>query len=546
MSSRWDSWGTGRRARSAFTRSREHANIAPVGGPFKAPGTGKSVEPILPLRLTLPARSSGLLVRSLHEQLRTAIRDGRLQPGLQLPPTRSLARALRIARNTALAAYHGLLSEGYLVARRGAGTFVADVRGRFIPSPPTRQLRGRAALSKRWLRPPAFFSPEQRSYRYNFAVGTPDIASLPFETWARCARRATRGLRKADLIGGDTAGRAALRHAIAQHVSFARAIACEPNDIIVTAGAQQAFDLLARVLVTPRRTVVALEEPCYPPLRHVMQIAGARIATAPVDEEGLVVDRVSSDARIVCVTPSHQFPLGYPLSIARRAALLRFARKHRATVIEDDYDGEYHFGGGPLDALKTLDHDERVFYVGTFSKSLFPALRLGYIVAPSWARPALIAAKTLVDRHCSIEAQDTLAAFITEGHLARYVRKMTRIYAERRTALLTALARHCRALVLPMHCVAGLHISAELLVPTSAQHIVEGAERRGLKLQAVSRYASGKDPINAVALGYGAIGAHEIDAGISLFAEVARETDTRARERSAHGTRRRTNGTDAT
>lgn len=489
------------------------------------------MEPILPLRLTLPARSSRLLVRSLHEQLRTAIRDGRLQSGLQLPPTRNLARALRISRNTALAAYHRLLSEGYLVARRGAGTFVADVRGRTNSSPPRRRVRGHAALRELWRRPPTFFASDKPSYRYNFAMGMPDVASFPFETWARCARRATRRLRKADLTGGDTAGRPALRHAIAQHVSFARAIACEPNDIIVTAGAQQAFDLLARVLVTPRRTVVALEEPCYPPLRHVMQIAGARIAAAPVDEEGLAVDRVSPHARIVCVTPSHQFPLGYPMSLARRAALLRFAHEHHATVIEDDYDGEYRFGGGPLDALKTLDRDERVFYVGTFSKSLFPALRLGYIVAPSWARPALIAAKALVDWHCSIEAQDTLAAFIAEGHLARHIRKMTRIYAERRTALHAALARHCRSLVLPMHSVAGLHLSAKLLAPVSAQHILANAERRGLKLQAVSRFSSARRPINALGFGYGAIATHDVDAGIALFADVARETGTRTRAR---------------
>ena len=489
------------------------------------------MEPILPLRLTLPPRSSRLLVRSLHDQLRTAIRDGRLQAGLQLPPTRALARALRISRNSALAAYDRLLSEGYLVARRGAGTYVADVRSRFHASPPKHRMRGHPALRELWRRPPSFFAAENRSYRYNFAMGTPDLANFPFEIWARCARRATRGLRKADLTRADPAGRPALRDAIAQHVSFARAIACEPSDIIVTAGAQQAFDLLARVLVTPRHTLVALEEPCYPPLRHVMQIAGARIATAPVDEEGLVVDRVSPRARIVCVTPSHQFPFGYPMSLARRDLLLRFAREHRAAVIEDDYDGEYRFGGGPLDALKTLDHDERVFYVGTFSKSLFPALRLGYIVTPAWARTALIAAKALVDGHCSIETQDTLAAFIAEGHLARHVRKMTRIYAERRTALVAALAEHGRSLVAPMHSIAGLHISAKLLLPLSAQQILAKAEHRGLKLQDVSQYSSARRPVNALGFGYGAIATHEIDAGIALFADVARESGTVARAR---------------
>jgi len=489
------------------------------------------MEPILSLRLTLPARSSRLLGTSLRDQLRTAIRDGRLQSGLQLPPTRNLAHALRISRNTALAVYHHLLSEGYLVTRRGAGTFVADVRGRFNASPPKRRTRSQAALRDIWRRPPTFFATQQPSYRYDFVMGAPDVASFPFEIWARCARRAARSLRKSDLTGGDTAGRQALRHAIAQHVSFARAIACEPDDIIVTAGAQQAFDLLARVLVTPRRTVVTLEEPCYPPLRHVMETAGARVTGAPVDDEGLIVDSVSAHTRVVCVTPSHQFPLGYPMSLARRAALLRFAREHHATVIEDDYDGEYRFGGGPLDALQTLDRDDRVFYVGTFSKSLFPALRLGYIVAPSWARPALIAAKALVDRHCSIETQDTLAAFIAEGHLARHVRKMTRIYAERRAVLLASLDRHCRSLLLPLHSVAGLHISAKLLAPSVASHLPANAEQRGLKLQAISRFSSARRPINGLGFGYGAIATHDIDAGIALLADVIRETRTLRRAR---------------
>jgi GntR family transcriptional regulator/MocR family aminotransferase len=262
-----------------------------------------------------------------------------------------------------------------------------------------------------------------------------------------------------------------------------------------------------------------------------MQIAGARVTAAPVDAEGMLVDRVSPRARVVCVTPSHQFPLGYPMSLARRVALLRFARQHHATVIEDDYDGEYRFGGGPLDALKTLDRDERVFYVGTFSKSLFPALRLGYIVAPSWARPALIAAKALVDRHCCIESQDTLAVFIAEGHLARHVRKMTRIYAERRAALLAALARHCGSLVVPMHSVAGLHVSATLRVQVSAQTILESAERRGMKLQAISRFSSAKRPVNAIGFGYGAIATQDIDAGVALFADMIGGTRTPARVR---------------
>src|SRR6185436_17297532 len=214
----------------------------------------------------------------------------------------------------------------------------------------------------------------------------------------------------------------------ARHVSFARAVACDPDDVTVTAGAQQAFDLLARILVVPKRTVVALENPGYPPLRAAFAAAGARIAAVPVDEQGLIVERLPAQAKIVCVTPSHQFPLGAVMSASRRAALLEFAQRQGAVVIEDDYDGEFRFTDRPLDALQTLDRTESVFYVGTFSKSLLPALRLGYIVAPSWARAALVAAKATMDGYCGPHTQNTVAALVRGGFLSSYVRKMHRVY----------------------------------------------------------------------------------------------------------------------
>jgi GntR family transcriptional regulator/MocR family aminotransferase len=301
--------------------------------------------------------------------------------------------------------------------------------------------------------------------------------------WRRLVARAARTSSK-DWLPCEPQGRADLRAAIAQHVSFTRAIACSADDIIVTAGSQQAFDLLARVLVTPKRTVVAFEEAHYPPLRQVFRAAGARIVTAPVDLEGIVVDRISTKARIVCVTPSHQLPLGSPMSFERRAALLKFARRYRASIIEDDYDGEYRFGQRPLDALQTLDGDERVFYVGTFTKVLFPTVRVGYIIAPSWARAALIAAKQLTDRHTTVLIQDALTAFLTEGHLVRHVRKMTRVYAARRVLL---LAR-----------------AAEV----------------GIKVQAVSEFAIGKASLNGLGFGYGGIADANVEPGVRLLANV--------------------------
>jgi GntR family transcriptional regulator/MocR family aminotransferase len=482
------------------------------------------MDPSLALGIALPRGGRGGLLRAVHSQLRAAIRDGRLQPGLQLPPTRTLAHSLGVSRNTAVAAYDLLLSEGYLQARRGAGTYVSRARATLAPRAPRapRPRSGKAPeLSEFWRKPPPLFPgvprPAARTqYRYNFSIGEPDVTLFPFAMWRRLLARAARTSSK-DMMPCPPQGRAELRAAIAQHVSFTRAIACSADDIIVTAGSQQAFDLLARVLVTPRRTVAALEEAHYPPLRQVFRAAGARIVTAPVDLEGIVVDRISSQARIVCVTPSHQLPLGAPMSFERRAALLQFARRYRASIIEDDYDGEYRFGQRPLDALQTLDGDERVFYVGTFAKILFPTVRVGYIIAPSWARAALIAAKQLTDRHTSMLMQDALTAFLTEGHLVRHLRKMTRVYAARRAVLLAALRRHCAEQLEPLPSEAGLHITARLLVPVAAPVVLERAAEAGIKVQTVSEFSIGKPSLDGLGFGYGGIADSDVDPGVQLL-----------------------------
>jgi GntR family transcriptional regulator/MocR family aminotransferase len=478
----------------------------------------------LDLAIELPAPGSRRTLRDLHKQLRDAIVGGRLRPGLRLPSSRELSSAVGVSRNTVVAAYDQLLAEGYVSARGRAGTIVEDFLSRPSRSEPALpRAGGDRRLTAAWRTSVALIpTGVDRGCRYDFAVGLPDSASFPFDAWRRLEARALRAISKLPPSYGEPHGRLALREAIAGHISFARAIACTAEEIVVTAGAQQAFDLVTRILVTPGKTRVAVEEPGYVPLRNVLVAAGAKIAPVPVDGEGLRVDRLPRDAKLIFVTPSHQFPLGVHLSLARRRALLDFARANGAVVVEDDYDGEFRYAGKPLDALQTLDRHGVVFYVGTFSKSLFPALRLGFVIAPPWARKALAAAKQLSDWHAPVTAQDTLAAFIAEGHLARHVRKMRRIYGERREILEGALARYCGERLHPVGIGAGLHLAAQLDPSVATHGLIERAREASVALDPIQRFAIGGRMSPTIVFGYGAIDTDGIAAGVRSLARLMR------------------------
>ncbi|HMK86895.1 MAG TPA: PLP-dependent aminotransferase family protein, partial [Steroidobacteraceae bacterium] len=347
-----------------------------------------------------------------------------------------------------------------------------------------------------------------------FQIGVPDLASFPYELWRRLSMRTLRRFRARPALVADPQGEAWLREAIARHVSFARAVACNPQDIIVTAGAQQAFDLLARVLARLERAPVALENPGYPPLLAAFASHGSRIALVSVDEEGMLVERLPRGARVVCVTPSHQFPLGVVMSAQRRLALLEFCRRRGAVVIEDDYDAEFRFSDRPLDALQTLDRAECVFYVGTFSKSLMPDLRLGYIVAPPWALAPLVAAKRIADGQCSVLAQSTLALLISEGHLARHVRRMQRIYRARRDLLLHELRSRFERWFQVLPSVAGLHLTVQLDRAYEEDRVIESAIRQGVRVAPLRRFYPGAPTMRGLVLGYGNIDERGIEEGL--------------------------------
>jgi GntR family transcriptional regulator / MocR family aminotransferase len=473
------------------------------------------MEPVFPFDIELPARGEGLRMQALHQQLRAAILDGRLAPGHALPSTRQAAAGLGLGRNTVVHAYDLLMAEGYVLQRPGAKAVVAELAAVRRSTKAARPIRTAATadslINPMWAAPALQREAPRQLPERCFRLGVPEHRLFPHETWRRLVARSLRDWSRRPFAYPPTQGVPALREAIAQHLAFARAVACVPDDVVVTSGAQQAFDLLARLLVMPGQTVVAVEEPGYPPLRAAFLAAGARLLPVPVDDEGMVVERLPPEAKLISVTPSHQSPTGVALSLRRRMALLAFAREHGAVVLEDDYDGEFRFGARPLDALQTLDRDGRVFYIGTFTKSLFPSLRKGFVVAPGWAREPLLRVKHCADSHCDTITQNALADFIRDGHLARHVRRMRPVYAERREALQAGLRKELADWLEPIPCEAGLHLAARVRDPRQGPAIVAAMRQHTPGAQAIAEYAMHPRQVPwALTFGYGVIDADQI------------------------------------
>lgn len=480
------------------------------------------MEPIFELAIALPAPGSGNLLKELHGQLCSAIIDGRLQAGTRLPATRRFAEIVGVSRNTAIAVYDRLQSQGYIEIRPGAGAFVArHIRRQRMPAVDS---QADARLNPFWRNPPLPSPSFQPPFRFDFRIGLSDNANFPYPIWQRLLLRSQRRLAKLPTHYADPQGQASLRAAIAGHVSFARAVACQADDILITTGIQQGLDLLARILVTPGQTVVAVEDPGYQPARVAFSAAGAQVAGIPVDAEGIRVADIPPQTRVIYVTPTHQFPLGHTLSMPRRSALIEFAQRHGAVIIEDDYDSEFRYSRNPLDALQTLDRNGQVFYLGTFSKSLFPALRLGFVVMPGWAQTALICAKRFSDWHSPVLEQETLASYIAEGHLARHIRRMRKVYGDRHAALIASISRHCPDLLEPISAPCGLHMTALLKDQRlQAEDIAERAADNGMGLYALTRYPVANSRLNGFAFGLGMINSACIDQAMVELAASMRQ-----------------------
>ncbi|MGH1493136.1 MAG: PLP-dependent aminotransferase family protein [Acidimicrobiales bacterium] len=453
--------------------------------------------------LFLDPTRTGDKISELFEQLREAIVSGRLAAGDRLPPTREVASQLDVSRSTVTTVYGRLAAEGYIEGRAGAGSYVSpglSSTSRSLPQPAALKPVFRApASAAQW----ALTGFEESPPKFDLRTGRPDPALFPLADWRRCMTTAMQ-----ISPGGyvDPAGLPALRRAIAQWIGRSRAVEANPDQLIITSGAQQGIDLVTRLLVAPGEAV-AVEDPGYPPVAALLAASGVEVLPVPVDSQGIVVDRIPTRARLVYTTPSHQAPTGVTMSMARRRELLRFAESHNVGIIEDDYDSEYRHADRPLEPLHRLDRHGRVIYVGTFSKTLSPSLRLGFIVLPhSLAAPA-VALRSLIDWHPPATLQATLLRFIVDGHLERYLRRTRKIYTERHRMVsdFVAEAVDDGLLIAPERSYAGLHITTLLPPGRDEATIREAAGSDGIALGHFAHCWQRQDAPAGLVIGFGAV-----------------------------------------
>jgi len=477
---------------------------------------GSGILPLLPLD-----RGSGTpLYRQLYEGFRDAILERRLRAGQRIPGTRSLAVELGVSRLPLLNAYEQLVAEGYLESRTGSGTFVASVPAR---RPTADGARTPAPGGKR--------RPTSRDTDFlaagatepwlagwgAFRVSEPAVDRFPHEIWSRLVGRQARAQRESTegMRYGDPMGHRPFREAVAAYLRTARAVRCEADQVMAVSGSQQALSLIARVLVDPGRPVW-VEEPGYPGARAVLRLRGAPLVPVPVDEEGLDVAagiERCADASAAYVTPSHQYPMGMIMSASRRLRLLDWAQGNGSWIVEDDYDSEYRYDSPPIPSLQGLDRDSRVLYVGTFSKVLFPGLRLGYIVIPSDLVPRFAAVRDATDIFPPTLLQAVVADFVREGHFARHVRRMRALYRERRAVLVEALREELGAALRPIGDDAGMHLVASLARGDDRAPAVRAA-RMGLWAMPLSSCYLGRPSRRGFVLGFGGASVTEIPRGV--------------------------------
>ena len=471
--------------------------------------TDRSARPTAGLIIRLDPESGEGLQRQVYAALRSEILGGALEPGSRVPSSRALADDLRVSRTTTVLAYKQLIAEGYLETQSGSGTFVAEE----LPDDLPRQTRFRhpgrtrhPRLSRRGIALASTPGPSRRSSGppCAFRLGTPALDHFPLRLWSQLVSRRLRSMTPRHLDYSDSAGCPDLRKAIAEHLEVARGTVCTADQVMVVAGAQRGLQMICNALLDPGDRVW-LEEPGYPGARSALRQAGARFLPARVDDQGLDVAAATQHApgaRMAYVTPSNQFPLGVPMSLMRRLALLKWAARADAWILEDDYDSEFRYTTRPLQCLHGLDSDGRVIYIGTFSKSAFPAMRLGFVVVPVDLTERIRSARRAADLHPPLLEQLALADFMRDGHYETHLRRMRRLYRERAEALEAAASECCRGALRLRPIQSGLHAVADL-DGVDEERVWEEARDRGIEVAPLGPYYLRRHTANGLLLGFG-------------------------------------------
>ncbi len=480
--------------------------------------------------LLLPPRDTKTTaLRWLYVALRTDILAGRLRPGSRLPATRDLAQQYGLSRGTVVGAFDELKSEGYLHGSRGSGTYVSSVLPEHllqVPPEPRRELAVRKQLPRQLsayaLRVQPFPNLESRPTRA-FRANLPALDLFPTKIWTSIAERRLRHLSIPQLLGCDTMGYFPLRSAVADYLNTSRGTQCKPEQVMIVSGTQEALDLAGRLILNPGDQV-CVEEPGYPGAAMAFEALGAKICLVTVDSEGMQLPGAQArKAKLVYVTPGHQFPVGTTMSLARRLQLLEWARRSCALIFEDDYDSEFRYAGRPIPALQGLDRQGSVLFAGSFSKVLFPSLRLGYLVLPPDLVEPFAAAKSVLNRHAPPFEQTVLCDFIVEGHFGRHLRRMREIYAERLSVLMESARRRLGGLLELSTVEAGLQTVGWLQQGIDSKSARRAAAPRKVEVTPLRIYSRGPMQRQGLQMGFAAVNAQEIRRGVHQLASALEE-----------------------
>ncbi|MCG8490724.1 MAG: PLP-dependent aminotransferase family protein [Sneathiellales bacterium] len=485
--------------------------------------------------LALEAGSDIPLHKQLFLEIRNAILQGRLKPGTRLPSSRKMADDLNVSRNTVLNAFDQLMAEGYISSRIGAGSYISDQLPEeyltwkkeevSVPAPLKRDIP-LSRLVKGLKATPAY-----RSYEgADFSPGTPELDQFPFDQWSRLLAKHWRRPRKQDLAGNPIAGSILLREALADYLGQARGVRCTAKQILILSGSQQAIHLVIKAFAEIGDPIL-MEEPGYPGTRNSILYAGAKPIPVPIDEEGFVLEKarkLAPQARLACISPSHQYPIGHTMSLRRRLDLLNWAKEENCFILEDDYDSEYRYTGRPLSSLQGLDTDNRVLYVGTMSKVMFPGLRIGYLVVPPDLVDIFLALRKEMDGHSPAVAEAALAEFISEGYLAAHIRKMRLLYDQRQKMLIRLLEQKASQYLEASPQETGMHLIGRLKQGIRDKEVEEKARNRGLLVRSLSGFYIEATEENGLLLGFASISEQEmpqlVDRLVSVLDDLTGES----------------------